>query len=110
VEEIEGTPTYKVKLRKKDGKESFWFFDQKYFVPVMLRTYVEQGEMEGMPVEMYFSDYEEVGDVVVAHSIERRFMGEVVLQMTADHVVLNDPQITVKLFAFPGEEKEEGGK
>ncbi len=104
-EEIEGTPTYKVKLTKEDGKEMFYFFNQEYFVPLMLRTYVQEGEMEGMPVEVYFSDYEEVGDVVIAHSIEQRFNGQVVMQMTADNVILNDPNITVEIFAFPGEEE-----
>ena len=107
-EEVEGMPTYKVKLTKDNGKEYFYFFDEEYFVPVMMRAFIQEGEMEGMPIEVYFSDYEEVDDVVMAYSIEQRLNGQVFMQLTADSIILNDPNIKPEMFAFPGE--EEGDK
>ncbi len=104
--QVEGMATYQVKLTKEDGREYFYFFDKTYFLPVMMRTFIRQGEMEGMPVEVYFSDYEEVGDIVLAYSIEQRLNGQVFMQITADSIILNDPAITPGMFAFPVEEKE----
>ncbi len=106
---VEGMETYQVKLTKEDGREYFYFFDETYFLPVMMRTFIRQGEMEGMPIEVYFSDYEEVGEVVLAYSIEQRLNGQVFMQITADSIILNDPDIRPEMFAFPkdaGADKE----
>ncbi len=105
VEEVDGTPTYKVRLKKVNGKEYFYFFDTEYFVPVMMKVFISSGENEGQSIEIYFSDYEEVGELVIPHSIEQRLNGVSFLQMTADTIILNDPTITAELFAFP-EDKE----
>ncbi len=107
VEEIEGIPAYKVKLKKANGKEYFYFFDMKYFVPIMMRTYITSGDKEGATVDIYFSDYEEVEGLVIAHSIEQRFNGQVFLQMTADTIILNDPAVTAEMFEFPGKDKKD---
>ncbi len=103
VQEVRGTLTYEVRLEEADGQEYFYFFDTEYLVPIMMKTFVDLEEPGEQSMETYFSDYEEVGAVVIPHTIEHRLNDLTFMQMTADTIILNDPAVTAELFAFPEE-------
>ena len=103
-EEVDGAETFKLKLVKENGDEVYYFLDSEYFVPVMMRSYAKTGQMKGQPVEVYFSDYEEVEDVMIARSIEQKMNGQTLMQMTAENIELNPEDVKKEDFAFPGKE------
>lgn len=106
-EEIDGTETYKVKMKKKSGDVVFYFFESENFVPIMVRSLMDSGPMKGQAVETYMSDYQEVDGLMMAFTTEQKMGGNTVFSMTAEKVMLNDEDIEADLFAFPGEEKKE---
>lgn len=106
-EEVDGTETYKVKMKKKSGDVVFYFFESENFVPIMMRSLMDSGPMKGQAVETYMSDYQEVDGLMVAFTTEQKMGGNTVFSMTAEKVMLNDEDIEADLFAFPGEEKKE---
>lgn len=102
-EEVDGTSTYKLKLTKADGDEVLYFFDTEAYVPLMIRTFAKTGPMEGQAVEIYFSDYDEVDGLMIAHSIEQKMNGQTIMQMTAEKIELNPEDIDASDFAYPKE-------
>lgn len=106
-EEVDGTETYKVKMTKKDGDVVFYFFETENFVPIMIRSLMDSGEMKGQAVETFMSDYQEVDGLMVAFTTEQKMGGTPVFSMTAEKFIFNDKDVKVDDFAFPGEVKKE---
>lgn len=100
-QEIEGAPTYQVKLKKKNGDEQIYFFDKENYVPIMIKSFVNYGPMKGQAVETYLSDYEEVEGIIVPMSMTQKVNGQVFMQGTMESVELNS-EIEDAIFAFPG--------
>ncbi len=100
--EVEGAPTYEVKLTKKNGDVEYHYFDQEYFVPIMQKTEVSQGPMKGQYMETYLSDYQEVEGMMVPFFMETKAGGQTVQKMTMSKVEMN-PEVETTLFSRPKE-------
>jgi hypothetical protein len=98
--EVEGTQTFQLKLTKKTGDEQIYFFDQENFVPIMIRSFANAGPMKGAAIETYLSDYEEVENLMIPHSIMQKVNGQTFMQATMKSIELN-PEIEDQIFAFP---------
>ena len=98
--EIEGAQVFQMKLTKKSGDEQIYFFDQENYVPVMIKSLANAGPMKGQTVETYLSDYKEVENLIIPHSITQKINGQVLMQATMNSIELN-PEITDDVFKFP---------
>ncbi|MBK8502557.1 MAG: hypothetical protein IPL46_10265 [Saprospiraceae bacterium] len=98
--EIEGAQTFQLKLTKKTGDEQIYYFDQENFVPIMIRVFANAGPMKGAAIETYLSDYEEVQELMIPHSIMQKVNGQTFMQATMKSIELN-PEIDDQIFAFP---------
>jgi hypothetical protein len=98
--EIEGAQTFQLKLTKKTGDEQIYYFDQENFVPIMIKVFANAGPMKGAAIETYLSDYEQVEDLMIPHSILQKVNGQTFMQATMKTIELN-PEIEDQIFAFP---------
>ena len=105
-EEVEGTETYKIKLEREDGDIHYYFMDSEYFVPIMMKMAVTEGQMKGQEIETYFSDYQEIDGMMFPFYIESKVAGQSLQKMTIEEVVINE-EYEDDFFAFP---KEGGDK
>lgn len=100
--EVDGTETYEVKLVNKDGVEKFYYFDTENFVPLMQKQTMKTGQMKGMTLETYMSDYQEVDGLMIAHSIEQKASGQSISEINMTKIEINPEGLTKKDFAMPG--------
>ncbi|MCB0687619.1 MAG: hypothetical protein KDC53_13885 [Saprospiraceae bacterium] len=107
--EIQGTPTFQLKLTKKTGDEQIYYFDQENFVPIMIKSFANAGPMKGAAVETYLSDYTDVDDLIIPHSIEQKVNGQTFMQATMENIELN-PEIDDTIFAFPASDQSNDKK
>ena len=117
-EDVEGTEAYKLKVTKKNGDVVYSYLDTEYFLEFKQET---KAEMMGQEVNMSvtFGDYKEVGDIVLAHSIEATAegapAGQVITLKTVDlgAEVSDDrfvmPEPAAKDDAEGTDEKDEAG-
>ena len=98
--EIEGAQVFQLKLTKNSGDEQIYFFDQENYVPVMIKSFANAGPMKGQMVETFLSDYKEVENLIIPHSITQKINGQVLMQATMNSIELN-PEITDDMFKFP---------
>lgn len=101
-EEVEGVKALVIKLTTKDGDDRFYYFDPESYVPIMIKTFAAAGQMKGMPVEQYLSDYDEVDGMMMPHSMTTKVNGQVVAQLTFDKIETN-VEVDDSQFAFPGD-------
>jgi len=98
-DEIEGTPTYKLKVTKKSGSVEYYHLDKEYFI-LLART--SKFEFQGSEIESeeHFGDYKPVGGRLFAHSIESKagMMGGGTV--TFDKIEVN-PKIDSNRFVMP---------
>lgn len=107
-ETVDGVETYKVKLLKKplmiEGKEvenaSYYFFDKDSGVQIMTRSEGKSGQMKGMTVEAYMSDYQEVDGLYFPFSMENKINGQSQASIVIDKIELNK-EVDDAMFAFP---------
>lgn len=107
-ETVDGVETYKVKLVKKplmiDGKEvenaSYYFFDKDSGVQIMTRSEAKAGQMKGMTIEAYMSDYQEVNGLYFPFSMENKINGQSQASIVIDKIELNK-EVDEAMFAFP---------
>lgn len=71
----QGTDAYLIKVTLVSGKEQTYYLDGDSFVPFLMES---TSTLQGVEVEIetVFSDYKDVGDLVVPHSIEIRPKGQ----------------------------------
>jgi len=104
-DEIEGAPTYKLKVTKKNGTVEYHYLDAEHFIPIKVKGKVA---VQGTEVEFETSlgDYKEVGGVLMAHSIQQQAGG-----MGGNSMVLEKIEVNVdlpdSLFTMPEAKKEE---
>lgn len=74
-EDLEGTPTYKLKVTKKNGDTGYYWLDAETFLEIKAsgKTNVNGQDIEG---ETWFGDYKEIGGVMFAHSVENKAVGQ----------------------------------
>lgn len=72
--EVEGTSAYKLKVTRKSGDVQYFYLDAEYFLPIKVegKRMFQGAELE---YETTISDYKEVGDLVLAHSITNQAKG-----------------------------------
>jgi hypothetical protein len=75
VEDIDGSPAYKVILTPADGKPQTLFFDKKsaYMVKRMVTVINPMGEI---PMEMTLTNYRKLGDIVRPTKMTQKVMGQ----------------------------------
>jgi outer membrane lipoprotein-sorting protein len=109
-ETIEGVVCSKIKLTKKpvkvDGKEeensSFYFFDKDNGALIMSRSQAKKGQMKGVVVETFMSDYQEVNGIFFPFSIAQKVNGNEAFALVMEKVEIN-VAIDDKEFGFPKE-------
>ncbi len=107
-ETIEGVACHKIKLTKKpvkiSGKEeesfSYYFFDKENGVPVMFRSTGKKGQMKGIAMESFLSDYQEVNGIFFAFTVTQKVNGQAVATIAIEKVEVN-VDIDDNEFAFP---------
>jgi outer membrane lipoprotein-sorting protein len=105
-EDMEGTPVFKLKLTKTDGKEIFFYLDAESGIELKSSLSMKIGETEAM-VDVLYGDYKLVDGHMMPFSIENKTNGQTQMQMTIETVEIN-PAIDDSLFAMP--EKKEAPK
>lgn len=98
--EVEGTPTYEIRLTKENGEVVYYYFDKEYFVPVMQKSEVETGPMKGQFIETYLSDYQEVDGIMIPYFTVVKVNGQTVQSITFQEVELN-PEVDELIFSRP---------
>lgn len=99
-EEIDGILTYKIRLTKNDGDELIYFLDKENFVPVVIRRFINFGELKGKAVDTYVSDYNEIQGLMMPFSIEQKIDGQTIMKSNITTIELN-PEISMDEFKFP---------
>ena len=89
-EDIEGSPTYKVKVTRKNGRtETFWL-DASTFLPIKSVAKVSQMGQD-MEVETYPGNYKKVGGVMMPFTLEQKTGGKAFLSLTIEKFEPNVP-------------------
>ncbi len=108
-EDVEGTEAYKLKITRKDGDEITTFIDTENFIEFRQTT---TQDMQGVEVESTtdFSDYKEVGGLILPHSFAVS-MGGPVMQVISIESIKLDTEIANDRFTMPAkaEKPEEEG-
>jgi hypothetical protein len=99
-EEMDGVKCHKITMKRKQGDEKIYFFDTESGVPVCVRSYAQTGQMKGMAIDSYMSDYKEVGGLMIPHTIEQKTNGQTFMTIKADKYELN-AAIDKKVFSIP---------
>lgn len=97
--EIEGVATQGVRIFDDADKDMTYYFDLENFVPIMMEVTVKEGEMKGTSIESFFSDYEEVDGLIIAHFIELK-TPQGSQKMIFDKTEVN-AELEDKLFSMP---------
>lgn len=98
--EVEGTPTYGVRVTHQDGYDVTYYFDQEYMIPILTTVPVKSGPQKGAMMETYLSDYAEVENIVMPMYLEVKVNGTLVQTITISNVSVN-PEIDSGMFSLP---------
>lgn len=104
-ETFDGTECYKIKLTKQpmliDGKQvadiEMYYFDTENNVPIAVETKIVSGEGKGATFQRLFSDYQEVGDVILAFTTIEKYNGQTGMELHYKNVDLNT-EVDSKIF------------
>lgn len=102
MEEVEGTPSYKIQVTLASGDVQYYYLDADYYLPIRVEG---TRELQGQTIDFYtnLGDYKEVDGLLMAHSIESGSpampQGQTQV-MTIDTVELN-PEIPEGFFSMP---------
>ena len=107
-ETIDGTEAFKIKLTKKpimvDGKPAdnvvFYFFDTDSYVPLMTESEIKQGPNKGQVGQAKFSDYQEIGGIMMPFSLTQGLKGGAGQQLTIVSIEIN-PKVADTEFKYP---------
>ncbi len=104
-EDMEGTPVFKLKLTKKDGKIIYYFIDTESYIE--LKTQVTRTIAEGqeMNLETFFGDYKEVQGIMVPHSLHIKMNGQDLGNIVVESQEMN-VQIDDAFFKMPPKKAE----
>ncbi len=107
--DIEGTPTYELKLTKKNGDVDHIFLDKDYYLEVVTRSKLNRMGQQ-MEVETAVSNYKPVAGLVIPHAISTKINGQPGQQITINSVDVNTG-LKDAFFAMPssGSPQEKAG-
>ena len=87
-----------------DGKPAddvaFYFFDAENYVPLMMETEVKNGPNKGAIAQVKWSDYQEVGGLMMAFSMSQGAKGQGGQPITITNIELN-PKVDDAAFKYP---------
>lgn len=107
---VEGKDCYRVRLLKKPPPmtnatvaelSSFYFFDTKTYLPVLVRNAIKKGTGKGGYMDTYLSKFQTVNDMVFPFEITQKINGKTTLSISVTQVETN-LDLTDQEFAFPG--------
>ena len=107
-ETVDGTETFKIKLTKKpimvDGVQAediaFYFFDTENYVPILMETEVKSGPQKGIVAQIRWSDYQEVGDLIMPFAMSQGAKGGGSQPITITNIELN-PKLDPAALKYP---------
>ena len=98
-DDMEGSEVYKIKCVDKNGDNTVYYIDAENFVVLKEET-TAMMRGEEVKTETFVSDYKPVGDMVIPHSYQVSYQGQVVSQVLIDEVILN-PDVDSEMFNRP---------
>lgn len=108
-EDMEGTPVFKLKLTKKDGKVIYYFIDAENYIELKTQITRTIGEGQEMNLETFFGDFKEVLGIMVPHSLHIKMNGQ-----DFGNIVVESQEMNVQLddafFKLPPKKAEEPKK
>lgn len=98
-EDVEGSPTYKLKVTRKGGRLETYWLDAATFLTVKSSTKVTQMGQE-LDVESFPGSYKKVDGVMMPFSLDQKVNGRSMVQMTIEKV---EPNVALEdsLFKMP---------
>lgn len=89
-EPVEGTETFKLKLTRKSGEVSYYYFDTEYYLPLKTET---KRTIQGreMALATTYGDYKAVEGLMIPHSIQIAGQGPAPQQLIIEKVEVNVP-------------------
>ena len=101
--DVEGTPTYQLRLDTHMDIVMDMFFDQEYFL-VIKQSSTINWEEKVIESDTYMSDFQEVGDgLIIPFSIETR-MGEATINQIVIESMEHNVEIDKSIFVMPAVE------
>jgi hypothetical protein len=97
--DVEGTPTHQLTLDTGQGIVIDMYMDAEYFLNIKQSATIT---WEGRTItqDTYFSDFKEVGDLIMPHAIETR-MGETTVSQIVLESVEHGVEVEPGIFAMP---------
>jgi outer membrane lipoprotein-sorting protein len=88
-EEVDDVEMYVLKLTKKNGNIDYYYLDpDSYLVPKLVSKVMMQGsEME---VEVFMSNFQEVGGYIMPYTVEQRMNGQTILTIMIEEVKVDE--------------------
>jgi len=105
-EDMEGSEVYNLKLIDSDGDITNYYIDADNFVILKTKSKITVRGQE-VTSETYFSNYQEDGGFVVAHSIETKNNGQTGQSMEITEIKYNEP-VDDSLFDKPAPKSTPG--
>ncbi len=107
-ETVEGSETYKLKVTKKpikvDGTPTdnivYYYFDAQDYVPLLIETEIKSGPAKGQVSQIKYSDYQEVGGLILPFSMSQGIKGGQAGSLTITAYELN-PKVDAAVFKYP---------
>lgn len=92
-EDVEGSPTFKLKVTKKSGDIDYIYIDPESYLEVKntSKRKIQGNEME---VETYTSDYKNIGGLMFPHTIEQKVRGNTMTQIV---IVIEKTELDVSM-------------
>lgn len=99
-EDVQGSPTFKLKVTQKGGHVGYYFISAKTYMPVKVTTTRKQMGQE-MEIDSYPGNFKLVNGVMTPFSMEQKVGGSTMMQMTVEKAEAN-VAIDEAVFKFPG--------
>ena len=97
--DVEGTATYGIHVTNDQGFDRIYYFDTETMVPLLVTFTARSGQMKGVAMESFMSDYEEVEGLVLPMFMQQKVNGQEMMSMTFDEITL-DPELDPAFFTM----------
>jgi outer membrane lipoprotein-sorting protein len=104
--DVEGTPVHILKMVRNKGKAdealSTTYFDSNSYLPVMQKQKIYNEQAGDQEVEIYMSDYQDIGEgLMMPFNMDTRMNSQSVQAIKFTTITINQ-EIPDSLFTFPG--------
>jgi hypothetical protein len=86
---VNSRPAYKIRL-VGNGDTAVYFFDNTDYSLVKKQAISKNSEMDKAPMDIFFSDYQQTGNIKIPHKINCTTGGQRILLITVDTAKLNE--------------------